>query len=282
MEINDILQENCNEMIPTKWNIYEWAEAHPDTTIAHALKRVEKNFDFSDFIYCGYSGGKDSTVSANLSLLELNLRKLRVKNGVDRDGNHRIDPLDAKWVDKRISFAMTDAEVCFTDTNDNAKRFIELYGPRGKDLIEFNWICFPLAWQSGVSFDSGILISWDKDKENIWVQPMPTRDDLYGFDPITEDNMDRANPVLLSSLSNEAQEYFRNTNQVVQVKKSELVEWQKEDSNELVDAVGNFGRGIFMYSIKINSTTFKKGMHEKEEQDAYSYWIYSTQWLLDN
>lgn len=269
----EILQENCDIMIPTKWNIYEWAKQHPDTTIAHALKRVEKVFDFSNAIQCGFSGGKDSTVTANLACLELNLRRLRLKYGVDRDGNPGIDPLDAKWEGKRIHMAMTDAEVVFSFTNDYAKRFIEHNGPKGHDLIEFNWICLPLAWQSGVSFDSGILISWDKEKRNIWVQDMPTKDDLHGFECLNEDNLSTANPVALSSLHEEAQRYHRENGNIIMVKERDLF-GTRSNSDNTVEAVCNFGRGPI--------TFFKKGMHEKDEQDEYSNWFYRTTWLIAN
>ena len=88
--VKEILKKNVEMLIPTGWNIYEWCKKHPDTTIAHALKRVEKVFDFSDAIHCGFSGGKDSTVTANLACLELNLRKLRVEVGIDRDGQPQL------------------------------------------------------------------------------------------------------------------------------------------------------------------------------------------------
>lgn len=130
MTIEEVQKKNIEMCIPSGWNIYEWSEKHPDTTIAHALKRIEKDFDFADSLQLGFSGGKDSTVSANLACLELNLRKLRVEAGIDRDGNQRIDPLDAKWYGRRLSMAMTDAEVCFTSTNDYTKRFLAKYGPQ--------------------------------------------------------------------------------------------------------------------------------------------------------
>lgn len=269
---NEILQENCEQINPSGWNIYKWASEHPETTIAASIKRIEKIFDFSSALQLGFSGGKDSSVSANLACLELNLRRLRLKYGVDRDGNPGIDPLDKKWENKRLHMAMTDAEVVFTFTNNYAKRFLQQMGPKGFDLIEFNWICLPLAWQSGVSFDSGILISWDKDKENIWVQPMPTKEELFGFDCLNEDNLNSANPVALISLKEEAQKYHRENNNVIKVKSCDLFNGGDENSQELVDAVCNFGRGPI--------TFVKKGMHEKEEQDEYSYWFYSTSWLV--
>lgn len=270
----EILQENCNIMIPTEWNIYEWAEKHPKTTIAHSIKRIEKVMDFSDAVQLGFSGGKDSSISANLACLELNLRKLRVKYGIDRDGNKRIDPLDAKWSDKRLHLAMTDAEVVFSFTNDYSKRFIKKYGPKGLDLIEFNWICLPMSWQSGVSFNSGILISWDKEDKDMWVQPMPTKEDLFGFECLNEDNLDKANPVLLSSLKEEAQKYHKENNHVFVTKLENIFNYKPEMGNpdDLVEVVSNFGRGPIKF--------FTKGMHEKEEQVEYSYWLFNTTKLV--
>ena len=133
-EYKKVLQENCDMLIPTKWNMYLWAEKHPKTTIASAIKRVEKVFDFTDggALQLGFSSGKDSTVSANLACLELNLRKLRCKYGIDREGNHRIDPLDAKWANQRLTMAETDAEVVFTSSNDYSKAFLSHMGPEEK------------------------------------------------------------------------------------------------------------------------------------------------------
>lgn len=146
----------------------------------------------------------------------------------------------------------------------------------GNDLIEFNWICLPLSWQSGVSFDSGILISWDKDKKNIWVQDMPTKEDLHGFECLHEDNLDRANPVALNSLSEEAQKYHRENGNVFTVKEYDLFGWNDCDnhSDNPIEAVCNFGRGPIKF--------FKKGMHEKDEQDEYSNWFFNTTWLVSN
>lgn len=133
-EYKKVLQENCDMLIPTKWNMYLWAEKHPKTTIASAIKRVEKVFDFTDggALQLGFSSGKDSTVSANLACLELNLRKLRCKYVIDREGNHRIDPLDVKWANQRLTMAETDAEVVFTSSNDYSKAFLSHMGPEEK------------------------------------------------------------------------------------------------------------------------------------------------------
>ena len=273
MNIKEIQQKNCEMCIPTGWNIYEWAEKYPGTVIAAALKRIEKIFDFSDSIQGGFSGGKDSTVTADLACLEVNLRRLRVQNQIMRDGTPGIDPLDKKWENKRVHFCMTDAEVVFTSTNDYAKRFLAKYGPEGLDVIEFNWICLPLAWQSGVSFDSGILISWDPEKKNMWVQDMPTKEELHGFTCINVDNRRTANAIPLSKLPIHAQKFHREHGNVEMVDIQECFGVSPDDKGT-VEAVANFGRGPIL-------PNFKPACHEKEEQDDYSYEFAQSAWLLD-
>lgn len=274
MNLQEVLAKNCEMLIPTGWNIYEWAKKHPATTIAAGMRRIEKIFDFSDAINMGFSCGKDSTITSNLALMELNLRRLRVQNGIDRDGNNRIDPLDAKWAKKRLHAMYTDAEVCWTSSNDYAKRFLLKYGPKGLDLLEFQWICLPLAWQSGVSFDSGILISWDPDKENIWVQPMPTRDELHGFQPLHTGNLKTANAVPISSLSEKAAAFHRENGNVFTIDASEVFDAAPGASGP-VEAVSNYGRGPTL-------PNFRTGCHEKEEQDDYSFYLSQTTWMIDD
>lgn len=152
----------------------------------------------------------------------------------------------------------------------------------GLDLIEHNDICFPMAWQSGVSFDSGILISWDPDKKSQWVQEMPTREELHGFDCISFENRLQANPIPLSSLHEAAQKYHRDHGNVFFARDWQLFgSKEKEDKNldgcsgNAIEAVANFGRGPILPHLK-------EACHEKEEQDDYSYMFSQTSWLLDN
>lgn len=327
--LRKVEKENVSIMIPSGWDIYEWCKEHSNTSIAHSLKRCEKVMDGTDSLSFSWSGGKDSSVAANIACMELNLRKLRVKYGIDRNGNKRIDPLDAKWADKKLNAMQTDAEIVFQFTNDYSKRFLKRVGPKstfefngieynaldviqlkdgskdsaeniynrivngeqihgfskenskqtgGLDLVEFNWFSLPLCWQSGVSFDSGYLISWDKTKEPIWVQPMPTKEDLHGFDPITEDSLTIANPVPLRGLSQESQAFHRENNNVIIVKAKDLFGYGCNESykkkyeglqpEDNVEAVANFGRG----PINI----FTLGMHEKDFSHDYSNWIFKT------
>ena len=342
MTIEELQELNCNQMIPSKWNIYRWAEKHPGTTIDCALKRVEKIFDLADggAVHAGFSSGKDSTLTANLALLELNMRNLRVQFKIMRDGGQGVDPLDQKWFGKKLALSQTDAEVCWTSSNDYTKRFVARNGPEtlyilgdgkrpvsskesirldgqrnmetaehvfdrvingeclirimddgsevklgeenctplfGHDLINYNHVCLPMSWQSGVSFDSGILISWDPAKKDMWVQPMPTRDEMHGFDPLNVDNLSTANPVPLNSLHEEAQEWHRKHGNVIKVPVDGLFahsKWEnlQMDENDMVEAVANFGRGPTMQTVKV-------GTHEKEQQDDYSHWFAQTSWV---
>ena len=108
----------------------------------------------------------------------------------------------------------------------------------GLDLIEHNDICFPMAWQSGVSFDSGILISWDPDKKSQWVQEMPTREELHGFDCISFENRLQASLEIEYS-ENEKFKYYceRNNIKIVETKYSEniiqKIELNEEEYNSL-------------------------------------------------
>lgn len=156
----------------------------------------------------------------------------------------------------------------------------------GFDLINFYWICLPMSWQSGVSFDSGILISWAEDKKDQWVQPMPTRQDLHGFDCINTETRLTANPVPLCTLSDEAQKYHRDNGNVFKVNYNQLFNtkyWieagfiedipKRQWEDTTIEAVANYGRGPVLKDLKA-------GCHEKEEQDDFSLWFANTSWLI--
>lgn len=134
--LESVKREVISKTIPSGWDIYKWCEEHPKTTIAAAVKRIERIMDFSDDVYFGTSAGKDSTLSANLAMLELILRKHRAAAGVDRDGKLRVDPLDAKWVGRRLSSMMEDAEITWSMSNDYVQRFLAKYGRQEKYVLD--------------------------------------------------------------------------------------------------------------------------------------------------
>ena len=279
--VREIEEENCKMIIPSARNIYEWARKYPESTLAAGLDRVEKCLDLSHHIYSGFSAGKDSTISANLELMELNLRYMRYALGVTRDGEMKVDPLDEKWAKhkQKINMSMQDAEVCFTMSNDYSKRFLKKYGPQGLNLLNFSWLCLRMSWQSGVDFDSGVLVSWDSNKKNSWVQPMPTNDELYGFDVVSEENFTTCNAVALDTLPPESQEYHREHGNVVKVQRQHMfgVDLNQQNTKayweEEIEAVCNYGRGPLTFYTPFD--------HEKDYNHDYSYWFADTSWLVD-
>ena len=372
MTIEELKQKNCDMLIPTKWNIYQWCEAHPKTSIACAMRRVEKIFDLSDAIHLGFSSGKDSTITANLACLELNLRRLRLQEGVMRDGTPGVDPLDAKWDGQRLNMAQTNAEVVWSASNEYTKRFVARMGPQGTytlgvsdqftptgissdglkqlrkelaandlvrikgirsaqqarfvyqnvtkisgdegapvirvletgeevplsaknvqhhggfDLITHNEVCIPMSWQSGVSFNSGVLISWNPQEKDMWVQEMPKAENFHGFEPLNAENLRTANPVPVAALGEAAAKWHEENGNTFETTLKSLFGgadlWSGllthdgrgiDDLGMKVPAVGNFGRGPTLSDIKA-------GTHEKEEQDSYSEWFAQTSWLVMN
>lgn len=275
--IEEIQQENVDIMIPSGWNFYKWVDENPDTVIAAAVKRVEKLMDFSDHLSFSWSDGKDSTVSAMIAMTELSLRRLRVKYGVDRDGNQRVDPLDKKWEKKNLAAMSSDAEVVFTDSNNYGFRTLQKYGPRGLDLIDFSWMSLELMWQSGVDFDKGTLLSWDPEAKNIWIHDMPTKDQLGGFDVVRTETVDRANSIPLEGLPEAQQKLARDRGIVIKLPIEDLFEGSfkliaKDEitvDDGLVEAVPNFGRGFY-------SDWYTPGMHEKDLSHMFSAWSYET------
>lgn len=191
---------------------------------------------------------------------------------------------------------MTNAEWDFTDTNDYCKRFVRRWGiwpgkdsypidsgkntyesPEvpGKNLINFTWMCLPLGWQSGVTFNAGMLVSWDKNLQSIWIQPMPKN--IFGFDVVSEDTVATANPIRLSLLAPDAQEWLKTHNKVIKVPEAKLKPYKRKDwgtdaRSHLVDAVANFGHGPIDF--------LRFGMYEKDEQQEYSYWFSHSSWLV--
>lgn len=237
--IRDVELENVKIMIPSGWDMYSWIKEHPDTTLAAGVKRVEKIMDLSDHVSFSFSSGKDSTVSAMMALTELQLRRLRVKNGIDRDGNHRVDPLDKKWEKKNLAAMNSDAEVVFTDTEEYGFRFLKHYGPRGLNLMNFSWMALELQWQSGVDFESGVLTSWDPESKHNWIHDMPDKEKLSGFEVINTDTRDKANPIPLASLSEEQQKLARERNIVIKVKPEDIFEGWLVSEREKVNGKDN-------------------------------------------
>lgn len=134
---------------------------------------------------------------------------------------------------------------------------------KGDNTINMFYKCLRLGWQSGVSFGESRLTSWDKDKEDMWIRPMPKKEEL-GMDVITNDNIKEANLVLLSSLSPEMQEVKRQEGSVIEI--------------DGVELVPNFGFGAKdlelkgYESVQFSCWTFE-AQDEDNEQDTFTRWL---------
>lgn len=316
--IQDIEKELCEKHVPTKFNLYKWARENPDTAIAHALKRTEKIFDESDEVMFGFSGGKDSSLTTQIAILELKRRWARVEAGVDRDGNQGVDPLDQKWVGKKLWGNSMDAEWVYTDAITHIEEFCQKHGPgvyeylgkrfsgnhlhrlktgemltsreiyskvsdgetvstvkfdlnkgnfkqviEGDNTVNMFYKCLRLGWQSGVSFSESRLTSWDLEKKDMWIRPMPLKENL-GFDVITNENIHECNMVRLDSLPENWQE----------------IRLRNEDYVEVhgVKLVANFGLGSHDLKLKgyeavdFSAWTFDY-QDEDQEQESFSTWL---------
>ena len=84
---DDIDKEVCEKYVPSGYNILRWVKEHPDRSISQSFKRIENIFDEYDEVLVSFSGGKDSTLSSEMAMLELNRRKARCAAMIDRHGN---------------------------------------------------------------------------------------------------------------------------------------------------------------------------------------------------
>lgn len=262
-KVEDLENKLCKSSVPSGMNIYKWAKKNPDTSIAHALGRIEKIFDKADEVVFGFSSGKDSTLSAELAILELKRRRSRVDAGINRNGENKIDPLDEKWKNKKLWGNHMHSEWVWTDAIKHTNDFVKRHGPKGGDVINFFYKCLRLGWQSGVTFGDSRLISWDPKQEDMWIVPMPDEKDL-GIDIITHDSILTANPVPLDSLSPEMQEMRKAEGSIIEV--------------DGVKMVPNYGLGNRPLSIKgYENIPFRawyfENMAEDYEQETFGTWM---------
>ena len=219
-------------------DIYKWAEKNPKTSIAAAIKRIQNIFDESDEILIGFSGGKDSSLTLQLCILELKRRK-EIK--------------DTKWMNKKLWVNFMHSEWLFTDVIKFVNRFVK----DNKKYINCFYKCLQLGWNSGVTFGDDRLVSWDENKRSEWITPMPTSKDT-GFDVITNKNIKECNLVPLASLDENLQN--------MRIKDDSIV------IKNGVKYVANFGLGNECLNEKFDAWTFK-GQDEDFEQETFGEWF---------
>jgi len=111
-----------------------------------AIKRIAVAFRDFDNVLVAFSCGKDSGVLLSLT------HQYAKENGC----------LD------RLYYYYQDYEANYQSTHDYAERVFNDVDAAGR-----YWICLPISAACSVSMYEPRWIPWDKDKEDIWVRPMP-------------------------------------------------------------------------------------------------------------
>ena len=113
-----------------------------------SMERVEYIFDEFEHICISFSGGKDSGTVLNMCIDEARKRK------------------------RKIGVLFIDLEAFYKKTIEFVERMLE----NNKDVLEPYWICLPMESPNSLSYLEPTWIWWDKEKEPIWVRPMPKKE----------------------------------------------------------------------------------------------------------
>ena len=233
-------------------NLESFIEKYPNSALTAACSRIEKVFDVSDEVICAFSGGKDSSLALQLAINELRKRKARFELGVNRYGEPEYDTRDAYWFKKKLIVNCMHPEWVYTNTVDHQESLMS----DNLDVIAPFYKCLKLGWGSGVTFGEDRITSWDEEKEDVWIHPMPKKSKL-GFDPVTNENISYANAVPLSDLEESVAAY-----------RLESGDTFDKDGKVLV---ANWGYGANQY-MDYDAWTFKN-QDEDHEQESFVHWL---------
>lgn len=130
---------------------------NPNKNVYHAIQeRLKTIFEEFDNIFVSFSGGKDSGLLLNLVL------------DYKRKTN---DP-------RKIGVFHQDFEAQYTFTTDYVSRMYE----NNLNEIEPYWFCVPMTVRTAVSNYSIFWYPWEKEKESIWIRPIPKYKYIFNQD----------------------------------------------------------------------------------------------------
>lgn len=110
-----------------------------------ARSRVAYAFDNFERISVSFSGGKDSSVMLHLVMAEA------IKRG------------------RMVGVLVIDMEAQYTATIEHIRDMVTKYAPN----IDLHWVCVPISLRNAVTNYEPKWTCWDRDKEDIWVRPLP-------------------------------------------------------------------------------------------------------------
>ena len=125
-----------------------------------ALERITYAFSECEKILVAFSGGKDSSVCLHMVY----------------DYAKAHDMLD------KVAMFHLDYEAQYQMTTDYVTDVFMNQFPE----IEKYWLCLPLSAQCACRMDGAYWIPWDKDKQDIWVRPMPENQYVINEDNVPE------------------------------------------------------------------------------------------------
>lgn len=118
-------------------------------------ERIKEVFDNFEYIYCSFSGGKDSTVMLHL-LMEEAIKR-----------------------DRKVGVLIIDLEGQYTETIKHIERTVEYY----KNNIDLHWFCGELLLRNAVTNFEPRWVCWDESKKDLWVRHKPEQAaDLSQYD----------------------------------------------------------------------------------------------------
>ncbi len=119
---------------------------YQDTDVLTAARdRIKIVFDNFEHVYCGFSGGKDSTVMLHLVLDEAIKRN------------------------RKVGILLLDLEGQYTETILHVRNIFSMY----KDNIYNHWVCVQLLLRNAVTNFEPRWICWDESKKDLWVREKP-------------------------------------------------------------------------------------------------------------
>lgn len=110
-----------------------------------SIERINYIFDEFENICVSFSGGKDSGVVLNLCIDEARKRG------------------------RKVGVLFIDLEAFYEKTIEFVERMFE----NNKDVLEPYWVCLPMESPNSLSYLEPTWIWWEREKEPIWVRPMP-------------------------------------------------------------------------------------------------------------